>query len=908
MDSAALEKMTGAKFPAVQGVIEEFSRDRVQNVLGDMRSRQVIKYAVGLSEASVQELRFNWPCFTWEEESVPLPPHPFAAYSRRAFTRWAIAQCGPVPIKDFGGNWFLHWQWQTGVHSCCPLLNPRDGAHQTRRELNMESYLRTHGPKYDKFNELSRPDLCHHRAEDCSVRAKAALSVDSAYDMGLKNTCKAMHRAGIELLHGNILFDPDMLIEAKMEGFVAGMNYHWKKTRRSTGLMSSFLEMGSSLFGVSNSSKEGEGHHDLKIKMGSSSTHMVPADWEISYHFRDDCVLGYTHNLADVLSIATGSYVKVGNTFYELERTGLKSGMLMYTITACKGLYDRASARSTPLSAKASTVIINGMSYQVGEKLDPISFPYLAASFYMQAQKAVFEVQQVVDLHTPNRNLWSWFKKKFELKAHAFLFALGLRDSHDEWLLDQIEFELNETVCTLPGEFLEPVSEVERLDAALEDWRRDRERLNGKSVENLKTLTVLVELAKKLGISAYEVLNSHQNESERPKDQWHVEAALFEAVELERAHWKMLTAEAQAMSLQDPLSREAKSKGWSYESSDSLPCAYAYVFSEGRFVKPADLKKKTRVLVSPSMQIMNQIRMAESLEKAIAMNVKSCKKTWIDGVAGCGKTYEIVHTADIFKKDDLILTANKKSQEDIFSQLKPGTDCAKRIRTVDSYLLKPDVQAKRLFIDEAGLVHPGKLLAAMRFAECDDCLLFGDSEQIPFVNIVESLQPAKFLKLEVDAREVRETTYRCPADVTATLATLYKKKKIVTKSKVLKSVTSKSLASASAVSGLDPHSWHLTMYQADKAELVRVARTNQMDDVWIKEHIKTVHEAQGISVPHVKLYRFKTFDQPLFDAAHAEAYRLVAISRHTQSFTYIGVNQHLCKADRMLKFVICQIP
>ncbi|KAJ0178362.1 hypothetical protein K1T71_006185 [Dendrolimus kikuchii] len=61
--------------------------------------------------------------------------------------------------------------------------------------------------------------------------------------------------------------------------------------------------------------------------------------------------------------------------------------------------------------------------------------------------------------------------------------------------------------------------------------------------------------------------------------------------------------------------------------------------------------------------------------------------TWINGVPGCGKTTAMLRA---FKKDeDMVITATKKSAEEIREKLQPilGDDAKARVRTMASFIV-----------------------------------------------------------------------------------------------------------------------------------------------------------------------------------------------------------------------------
>ena len=91
------------------------------------------------------------------------------------------------------------------------------------------------------------------------------------------------------------------------------------------------------------------------------------------------------------------------------------------------------------------------------------------------------------------------------------------------------------------------------------------------------------------------------------------------------------------------------------------------------------------------------------------------------------------------------------------------------VRTVDSFLMnygRGPCQYKRLFLDEGLMLHPGCVNFLVGMSLCSEAFVYGDIQQIPYINRVATFPYPKHLsQLEVDAVETRRTTLRCPADI-----------------------------------------------------------------------------------------------------------------------------------------------
>lgn len=175
-----------------------------------------------------------------------------------------------------------------------------------------------------------------------------------------------------------------------------------------------------------------------------------------------------------------------------------------------------------------------------------------------------------------------------------------------------------------------------------------------------------------------------------------------------------------------------------------------------------------------------------------------------------------------------------------------------------------------IIVDEALMMHAGALVYAAALTRCRKMVLIGDVHQIPYIDRdhvtpMRYSTPATFASVT----ETLKKTHRCPVDVAHVLAGKYEG--FCSMSPVMRSMKWCRYSGANI-----PRSdklVYLVLFQADKDDLKRQGYNTVM----------TVHEAQGQTFRDVAYIRTKSKPLQLYQS---EGHAIVAISRHTQSFTY----------------------
>ena len=111
----------------------------------------------------------------------------------------------------------------------------------------------------------------------------------------------------------------------------------------------------------------------------------------------------------------------------------------------------------------------------------------------------------------------------------------------------------------------------------------------------------------------------------------------------------------------------------------------------------------------------------------------------VRGVPGCGKTKDIVdaHKRETpSEKGDLILSSSAENTQELRERSERPDDRV-NYRTTHSYILNAkgkEREYKRVFIDEALMLHAGEIVLIAALSKCNELILMGDLFQIPYIN------------------------------------------------------------------------------------------------------------------------------------------------------------------------------
>lgn len=279
-------------------------------------------------------------------------------------------------------------------------------------------------------------------------------------------------------------------------------------------------------------------------------------------------------------------------------------------------------------------------------------------------------------------------------------------------------------------------------------------------------------------------------------------------------------------------------------------------------------------VTSDEMRIYTGAAIKDSIA-SVAADTYSCPVVCVNGVAGSGKSYYIVHHASA---GDVVLCETKESLSDVARDLHNVPGWRGHAYTVDSYLMhRPVKSAAVLWIDEAFRLHAGKIFSVMKMLRPAKIYCFGDDKQIPVLPFVPGYD-FEYHEFPFISVELKKESYRCPADVCFVLSSArYYEFQMTTHNPILRSLH----GPVQFVSGMfqtKKRSVPLLVYtQSCKADLVKQGITS----------VLTIGEAQGKTYGEVILFR----DSSLPKANYTNSFQtLVALTRHRKKFTYVTVD------------------
>ncbi|KAG8271671.1 hypothetical protein J6590_057691 [Homalodisca vitripennis] len=200
-------------------------------------------------------------------------------------------------------------------------------------------------------------------------------------------------------------------------------------------------------------------------------------------------------------------------------------------------------------------------------------------------------------------------------------------------------------------------------------------------------------------------------------------------------------------------------------------------------LSPNNFAINDNILVSDNTQLLNDLRLYNSIKHLNITLTPDIPLNLVQGVPGCGKTTYIQKN---FKPGDLILFPTRDSAIDFKNRFKDThpnyckTNINDTFRTLHSFLINSSQhiekgnQYDRLIIDEALMMHAGKILFAATLSGAKEVLFIGDTNQIPYINRTSELE-VKYYKISEIATMVKvlSTSYRCTKSTTAVLSKFY---------------------------------------------------------------------------------------------------------------------------------------
>nr|UUT43444.1 replicase protein 1a [Citrus leaf rugose virus] len=252
----------------------------------DLSPAKPLNVSFALTPEDQNSLRRDFPGRELQFRNSASSSHAYAAAHRVCETDYIYSrfQTENTTIIDIGGNFSTHAKMgRSNVHSCCPILDVRDGARYTDRFMSIAGALEKQPDRELNLN------YCDHKFEDCDVKAPWAMAIHSISDIPITTVVKHCFRRGVKKLIASIMMDPMMLIAT--EGFIPRLNVRWE-------------------------------------------VETIDKERKISFHFVDAPGLSYTHNFDVLMQYMTCNQVIVtGKAAYRVERVADLSGVFIVEIT-----------------------------------------------------------------------------------------------------------------------------------------------------------------------------------------------------------------------------------------------------------------------------------------------------------------------------------------------------------------------------------------------------------------------------------------------------------------------------------------------------------------------------------------------------------------------------------------------
>jgi hypothetical protein len=257
--------------------------------------------------------------------------------------------------------------------------------------------------------------------------------------------------------------------------------------------------------------------------------------------------------------------------------------------------------------------------------------------------------------------------------------------------------------------------------------------------------------------------------------------------------------------------------------------------------------------------------MSTSLDDVYRYDLEAIKIVLYNGVPGCGKTSSIIR--DHRPGTDLVCTATRAAKLDYLQQNKVA-DFTPKYRTYDSVLLNGCESSDLMYADEGLMVHAGELLLCAWACGAKEIRIYGDTEQIPFINRCIGFTVHNHI-LCADMEEKQVTTYRNPKCMLKILRQFYPDIKIGSKNQG--EVRKYSINSALEIEDL--YDAYLVFQQEEKKLLKHLP----------KDKILSVHESEGKTFNNVALIRLRPQANGIY---RSKPHVIVAISRHRNILHY----------------------
>nr|AYU75416.1 ORF1 [Tanay virus] len=332
-----------------------------------------------------------------------------------------------------------------------------------------------------------------------------------------------------------------------------------------------------------------------------------------------------------------------------------------------------------------------------------------------------------------------------------------------------------------------------------------------------------------------------------------------------------------------------------FKNPNREPDDYSHCYDGTNFIRLSEMVAGKYYFVGKYTHKMFDDHILEAMSQVNVANLENVQFVLVQGVAGHGKTREIVesHSPSLKCKNggDLILTPTTAGKQVLVERtvLRKGIDRNNldmlKYRTINSFLINRNTTAAKVYIDEVMMVHVALILTAAHHAGAKIVYLYGDTLQIPAHSQLGDFEMAYNSPLSLfKVTEVRHKSYRIPMDVAAVLNSEYTaahqkfgfNKGLVTANTQLRSLNAIKINADSAMKDyFNADCKYLSFTHTAASELRKV---NPLFNP------STIAAFQGSENRDIAVVRFSPSpSDPIYNNIHI---CITAITRHTRSFTY----------------------
>ncbi|AYE53924.1 methyltransferase-helicase [Tea plant line pattern virus] len=294
--SNALAKQSCNEDTSVGKIIADHGARVVRNALGTVDySDRPLDVSFVLTSEQQALLKAHFPGRSVRFSNKSSSQHSFAAAHRVLETDFVYSFFPEdAVVVDIGGNFSNHVRNRRhNVHSCCPILDVRDGARYTERFMSLTKFMNKHP------TEKCEPQYCKNTFQCCELKADYAMAIHSLSDLKLEDLCRAMLSRQIKKTVATIMMTPDMLVDDS--GFIPHFEVRWTIDR--------------------------------------------PND-RIYFDFENASNLGYDHCFSTLMSYMRYNAVRIGNSAFRVERTMDFHGVMVVDITYAENWHPSISSLS----------------------------------------------------------------------------------------------------------------------------------------------------------------------------------------------------------------------------------------------------------------------------------------------------------------------------------------------------------------------------------------------------------------------------------------------------------------------------------------------------------------------------------------------------------------------------------